>query len=87
MWNLSSPTRIFFCLIFVYLAEPSLGCSIGISCCDMWTLSCGMWGLVPSPGVEPRPPARAQWSISHWAARETPVVLITAVLERVKVWL
>ena len=24
-----------FCLTFIYLAEPSLGCSFGISCCDL----------------------------------------------------
>ena len=23
-------------------------------CCDMRTLSCGMWDLVPWPGIEPR---------------------------------
>ena len=28
-------------------------------------LSCSMWDLVPPPGIEPRPPALGEQSISH----------------------
>ena len=35
-------------------------------------LSCGTWDLVPSPGIEPRPPALGAWSPSHWITREVP---------------
>ena len=29
-----------------------------------------MWGLVPGPGVEPRPPALGARRLSHWTTRE-----------------
>ena len=33
-------------------------------------LSCGMWVLVPGPGIEPRLPALRVQSLSHWTIRE-----------------
>ena len=38
----------------------------------MQTLSCGMWDLVPRPGIKPEPPALGMWSLSHWTIREVP---------------
>ena len=38
----------------------------------MQTVRCGMWDLVPWPGIEPRPPALGAWSLSHCTAREVP---------------
>ena len=35
-------------------------------------VSCGMWDLVPWPGIEPRPPALEAQSLSHWTTREVP---------------
>ena len=35
-------------------------------------LSCGLWDLVPWPGVEPWPPALGVCSLSHWTIREVP---------------
>ena len=29
-------------------------------------LCCGIWDLVPWPGVEPRAPALGSWNLSHW---------------------
>ena len=40
--------------------------------CSMQTLSCGMWDLVPRPGIKPGPPALGMWSLSHWTIREVP---------------
>ena len=37
-------------------------------------LSCGMWNLVPRPGIEPKPPALEARSLNHWTAREFPDV-------------
>ena len=34
--------------------------------------SCGMWYLVPRPGIESRPPVLGTWSLSHWITREVP---------------
>ena len=34
--------------------------------------SCGMWDLVPRPGIELRPPALGVWSLSHRTTREVP---------------
>ena len=33
-------------------------------------LSCGMWDLVPWPGIRPRPPSLGVWSFSQWTTRE-----------------
>ena len=38
----------------------------GIFSCSMRTLYCGMWDLVPWPGIKPRSPALGAWSLSHW---------------------
>ena len=35
-------------------------------------LSCGMWVLVPRPGIKPTPPASGARSPCHWATREIP---------------
>ena len=40
--------------------------------CSMWTLRCGMWDLVPWPGIETGPPALGVQSPSHWTTREVP---------------
>ena len=37
-------------------------------------LSCGMWDLVPRPGIEPGPPALGAQSLSHWTTREVPKI-------------
>ena len=50
---LSSP---FFFLLFIWLRKV-LVAACRIFSCSMWTLSCGMWDLVPKPGIQPRPPA------------------------------
>ena len=35
-------------------------------------LSCGTWGLLPWPGMEPGPPALGAQSLIHWTSREAP---------------
>ena len=40
----------------------------------MQTLSCGMWDLVPRPGIKPGPPALGAWSLSHWTTRAVPEI-------------
>ena len=35
-----------------------------------------MWDLVPSTGIKPEPPALGAWSLSHWATRKLPVLVI-----------
>ena len=72
---------IFLFLFWIYLAAPGLSCSTQdlrcmaggiflIAACR--TFSCGMWDLVPWPGIEPGPPELATWSLSHWTTREVP---------------
>ena len=39
----------------------------------VWTVSCGMWNLVPWLGITPGPPALGTWSLSHWTARKFPL--------------
>ena len=43
-------------------------------------LSCGMWDLFPSPGMEPRPPALGTQILNHWTAREAPRALFLVIL-------
>ena len=42
------------------------------SSCRIWTLSCGIWDLVPWPGIEPRPPELGVQSLMYWTTREVP---------------
>ena len=58
--------RILFLKIFIYLAVLSLSCSI------YRIFSCGMWDLVPWPGIEPGPPALGAWRLSHRTTRKVP---------------
>ena len=57
----------------IYLTALALCCGTqDLSGGDMWTLSWGLWDLVPWPGMEPRPPALGAQSLSHWTTREVP---------------
>ena len=57
----------------VFLAAPGLSCSTrDLLSCSMQTFSCGMWGLVPWPGIKPRPLVLGTWSLSQWTTREVP---------------
>ena len=56
--TLSTWTFHFILFIFFYLAVPGL--------------ICGMWDLVPWPGIEPGYPTLGVWSLNHWTAREVP---------------
>ena len=38
--------------------------------------SCGLWDLVPLPGIEPEPPALRAWSLSQWTSREVPIIFL-----------
>jgi len=38
----------------------------------MQTLSCGLWGLVPQPGIEPRPSTLAVRCLRHRTTGESP---------------
>ena len=46
--------------------------SPGIVSCGMQIISCGMWNLVPWPGIESGPPALGAWSLSHWNTKGVP---------------
>ena len=41
-----------------------------LSSCSMWTLSWGMWDLVPRPGIEPQSPALGAQGLNHWTRVE-----------------
>ena len=36
-------------------------------------LSCGMWYLVPRPGIQCSPLALGAWNLSQWTTREVPL--------------
>ena len=56
-WVLVAAREIFItaCVIFNY---------------GMWTLNCGLWVLVPWPGIGPGPPVLGSQSLSLWTTRE-----------------
>ena len=56
---------IWLCWVLVAAARGVFVAAGGI-------FSCGMWDLVPSPGIEPGPPALGAGSLSHWTTREVP---------------
>ena len=47
-----------YLFLFIYLDAPGL--------------NCGMWDLVPWPGIKPCPLALGAWSLSHWTTKEVP---------------
>ena len=60
-----------FSFLKFYLVVPGLSCGTQeIFSCSMQTLSCGMWDLVPWPGIEPGPPTLEVRNLSHWTTRE-----------------
>ena len=52
----------------------------GIFSCSVRTLSCGIWDLVPWPGIKPKPPALGARSLSHWTTREVLDMTIIVVI-------
>ena len=65
-------------LIFFLIFTDLFGCTVlvaacGIVTCSLWTFSCGMWNVVPWQGIEPRSPAWAIRSLSHWTKRKGPL--------------
>ena len=60
--QLTSSYYYYFLYFFTYLTAPGL--------------SCGMWDLVPRPGIKPGPPALEEQSLSHRTPREVPHLII-----------
>ena len=54
-----------FIYTFIYLAAR------GLTCSSRGLFNCGIWDLVPWPGIKPRPPALRAWTT--WTTREVPV--------------
>ena len=46
----------------------------------MLSFSCGMWDLIPWPGIKSRPPALGSWGPRHWTSREVPLLLFWVIL-------
>ena len=83
LWNSSSFTYWILFKIGFYFFKRNLFiwlCWVlvvaqGIFTCGLQTLRCLMWGLVPWPGSEPRPPALGAQSLSHWSTGEVSPIL------------
>ena len=71
---------LFFFKLFIYLAAPGLNwgtweSSVFIAAFEIFSGSivpCGMWDLIPRPGIEPASPLLQAWSLCHWTTREVP---------------
>ena len=62
-WQPTPVFSLFFFFVFIYLDAPGL--------------SCGMWDLVPWPGIKPGPSALGARSLNHWTTREVPPVFLS----------
>ena len=74
MWYLWHPERHEECVLFIYLF---LNICLFIWLCQILVVahgifSCGMWDLIPWPGIEPGSHALRAQSLSHWISREVP---------------
>ena len=70
---------LFLKYLFIILAV--LGLSFGSHNLhwSIKTLSCGLWDLVPRPGIKPGPPILGAQSLSHWTTREVPIFIFIVV--------
>ena len=69
----SSSPFIYFKGSFTYLAVLCLGSLIFLAARVIF--SCGVWDLIPQPGIEPRAPALGAQSLSRWVTRKVPTLL------------
>ena len=69
----------FFQHLFVYLAALGLSCSTWDPDFGIRTLSCGVWDLVPQPGIEPGPLHREHRVLTIGKSHTcfTPIQLLT----------
>ena len=68
-------SQFFFKKVFIYFClwlSWILVATCGIFSCGVRTLNCGIWDLVPCPGIEPGLPALEVQNFSHWTTREVP---------------
>ena len=63
-WDIQSFFNTYYFYLFTWLCQVSV-VTHGIFSCGIQTLSCGMWDLVPWPGIEPRHSAQGAWNLSH----------------------
>ena len=61
--------------LFIWLCQVLVAaCVISVFTEACGFFSCGMWDLVPWPGIELRPPALGAQSLSHWTTRDVPSI-------------
>ena len=61
------------CQVLVVVCSSSIFVEASsIFSCDMQTLGCSTWDLVPWPGIKPGLPTLGAWSLSHWTTGEVP---------------
>ena len=63
--------QFLFFLILIYLFIYLFGCA-GSQLRHAGSFSCGMWDLVPWPGIKTGPPALGVRHLNHWTTREVP---------------
>ena len=68
------------------MAAPGLSCGTQDLPCSVRALSCGMWDLVPWPGMEPGPPALGARSLNHWTTREVPIFILKSSFSSPRIW-
>ena len=67
----------FFKIFLLYFLSIWLYWVLVAACRIFSCSSCGMWDLIPWPGIGHGPLALGVWSLSHWTTREDPLVFFT----------
>ena len=75
--SLTAPLIVeIYTFFFLNLAAPGLSCGTQDLLASHLNLSCGMWDLIPQPGIEPGAPTLGAWSLSHRTTRKCLIVEI-----------
>ena len=75
-----------YCLLMIFSTLLLVSLSLFFSFFNLFTwlfwvlvaackLGCGMWDLVPWPGIEPGPSALGARNLNHWTTREVPLLI------------
>ena len=65
----------------LFVACKLLVAARGVFVATCGIFSCGIWDLVPWPGIEPGPPALRTWSLIHCTTREVPLATMFWLLD------
>ena len=76
LYGTFSSSKYLFCCLYHKQTELMFLCPLcyflNIILFIFLAVPCGVWDLVPPPGMEPKPPAVEVQHLNHWTSREVP---------------